>query len=175
MELILTEGCVCDSLTIDDKEARDCSNEELSGIIKKVLDKEKSKFNLIKLLGMVIEIFGEYSTDKIIIETDKYGLITIMEQDQDGADVITVGERNANDFAEEEQDGADVITVGERNVNDFAEEEIRDMIIAVISSRDDNADLIWALRGLVQILGRYKFCYHCDECGDNVVEYKMEI
>lgn len=154
MELILTEGCVCDSLTIDDKEARDCSNEELSGIIKKVLDKEKSKFNLIKLLGMVIEIFGEYSTDKIIIETDKYGLITIMEQ---------------------EQDGADVITVGERNVNDFAEEEIRDMIIAVISSRDDNADLIWALRGLVQILGRYKFCYHCDECGDNVVEYKMEI
>lgn len=154
MKIILTEGCICDSLTIDDKEARDYSNEELSGIIKKVLDKEKSKFNLIKLLGMVIEIFGEYSTDKIIIETDKYGLITIMEQDQDGADVITVGERN---------------------VNDFAEEEIRDMIIAVISSRDDNADLIWALRGLVQILGRYKFCYHCDECGDNVVEYKMEI
>lgn len=154
MELILTEGCVCDSLTIDDKEARDYSNEELSGIIKKVLDKEKSKFNLIKLLGMIIEIFGEYSTDKIIIETDKYGLITIMEQDQDGTDVITVGERN---------------------VNDFAEEEIRDMIIAIISSRDDNADLIWTLRGLIQNLGRYKFCYHCDECGDNVVEYKLKI
>ena len=154
MELILTEGCVCDSLTIDDKEVRDYSNEELSGIIKKVLDKEKSKFNLIKLLGMIIEIFGEYSTDKIIIETDKYGLITIMEQDQDGTDVITVGERN---------------------VNDFAEEEIRDMIIAIISSRDDNADLIWTLRGLIQNLGRYKFCYHCDECGDNVVEYKLKI
>lgn len=154
MELILTEGCICNSLTIDDKEARDYSNEELSGIIKKVLDKEKSKFNLIKLLGMIIEIFGEYSTDKIIIETDKYGLITIMEQDQDGTDVITVGERN---------------------VNDFAEEEIRDMIIAIISSRDDNADLIWTLRGLIQNLGRYKFCYHCDECGDNVVEYKLKI
>lgn len=154
MKIILTEGCVCGSLTIDGEEARDYSNKELVGIIKKVLDKEKSKFNLIKLLGMVVEIFGEYSTDKIIIETDKYGLITIMEQDQDGADVITVGERN---------------------VNDFAEEEIRDMIIAVISSRDDNADLIWTLRGLIQNLGRYKFCYHCDECGDNVVEYKLKI
>lgn len=154
MELILTEGCVCDSLTIDDKEARECSNEELKEIVKKVLDKEKSRYNLIKLLGMVIEIFGEYSTDKIIIETDKYGLITIMEQDQDGADVITVGERN---------------------VNGFAEEEIRDMIIAVINSRDDNADLIWTLRGLIQNFGEYKFCYHCDECGDNVVEYKLKI
>lgn len=154
MKIILTEGCVCASLTIDGEEARDYSNKELVGIIKKVLDKEKSKFNLIKLLGMVVEIFGEYSTDKIIIETDKYGLITIMEQGQDGADIITVGERN---------------------VNDFAEEEIRDMIIAVISSRDDNTDLIWTLRGLIQNLGRYKFCYHCDECGDNVVEYKLKI
>lgn len=78
MKIILTEGCVCGSLTIDGEEARDYSNKELVGIIKKVLDKEKSKFNLIKLLGMVIEIFGEYSTDKIIIQTDKYGLITIL-------------------------------------------------------------------------------------------------
>lgn len=154
MKIILTEGCVCDSLTIDDKEARECSNEELKEIVKKVLDKEKSKFNLIKLLGMIIEIFGEYSTDKSIIETDKYGLITIMEQDQDGADVITVGERDANDFTEE---------------------EIRDIILTIIDSMDESADVLWALRGLVQNLGKYKFCYHCDECGDNVVEYKLKI
>lgn len=154
MKIILTEGCVCDSLTIDDKEARDYSNKELVSIIKKVLDYEKSKFNLIKLLGMIVEIFGEYSTDESIIGTDKYGLIIITGQDQDGADVISVAERDANDFTEE---------------------EIRDMILAVINSRNDNADLIWALRGLIQILGRYKFCYHCDECGDNVVEYKLKI
>lgn len=150
MELILTEGCICGSLTIDGKEANDCSNKELVGIIKKVLEKEKSKFNLIKLLGMIIEIFGEYSTDESIIETDKYGTLT-------------------------QQDGTDIVTAGERDINGFTEEEIRDMIIAVISSRDDNADLIWALRGLIQNLGRYKFCYHCDECGDNVVEYKLKI
>ena len=154
MKIILTEGCVCGSLTINDKEARDYSNKELSDIIKKVLDKEKSKFNLIRLLGMVVEIFDDGSTDDCAVKTDKYGLIAITEQDQDGVDVITVGERDANDF-----------TV----------DEIRDMIIAVINSRGDNEDLIWTLRGLVQNLGEYKFCYHCDECGDSVVEYKLKL
>ena len=40
---------------------------------------------------------------------------------------------------------------------------------------DDNADLIWALRELIQNLGRYKFCYYCDDCGDNVSEYKLNV
>lgn len=150
MKIILTEGCVCDSLTIDDKEVREYSNEELKEIIKKVLDKEKSKFNLIKFLGMIVEIFGEYSTDECLIKTAKYGILT-------------------------KQDDADVITVEEKDANDFTDEEIRDIILTVINSRNDNADLIWALRELIQILGRYKFCYHCDECGDNVGEYKLNV
>lgn len=150
MKIILTEGCVCGSLTINDKEARDYSNKELSDIIKKVLDKEKSKFNLIKLLGIIVEIFGKYFTDKCLIKTAKYGTLT-------------------------KQDDADVITVEEKDANDFTEEEIRDIILTVINNRNDNGELIWALRGLIQNLGRYKFCYHCDECGDNVVEYKLKI
>ena len=154
VEIILTEGCVCDSLIIDGKEATDYSDKELNAIIKQVLEEEKSKFNLIRLLGMVVEIFDDGSTDDCAVKTDKYGLIAITEQDQDGVDVITVGERNANDF-----------TV----------DEIRNMIIAVINSRGDNEDLIWTLQGLVQNLGEYKFCYHCDECGDNVVEYKLKL
>ena len=150
MKIILTEGCVCDSLTIDDKEVMEYSNEELKEIIKKVLDKEKSKFNLIKLLGIIVEIFGEYSTDECLIKTVKYGTLT-------------------------KRDDNDAITVGKRNINNFTEEEIRDMILTVINMEDDNADLIWALRELIQNLGRYKFCYHCDECGDNVVEYKLNV
>ena len=150
MKIILTEGCVCDSLTIDDKEAMDYSNKELSDIIKKVLDKEKSKFNLIKLLGVVIETFSGYFTDESIIKTDKYGLLV-------------------------KRDNNDAITVGKRNINNFTEEEIRDMILIIINKEDDNADLIWALRELIQNLGRYKFCYHCDDCGDNVVEYKLNV
>ena len=150
MKIILTEGCVCDSLTIDDKEVREYSNEELKEIIKKVLDKEKSKFNLIKFLGAIIEAFSGYFIDKSIIKTNKYGLLM-------------------------KQDDNDAITVGKRNINNFTEEEIRDMILTVINMEDDNADLIWALRELIQNLGRYKFCYHCDDCGDNVVEYKLNV
>lgn len=150
MKIILTEGCVCGSLTINDKEARDYSNKELSDIIKKVLDKEKSKFNLIKLLGAAIEAFSGYFIDKSIIKTDKYGLLV-------------------------KRDDNDVITVGKRNINNFTEEEIRDMILTVINREDDNADLICALRECIQNLGRYKFCYHCDECGDNVVKYKLNV
>ena len=150
MKIILTEGCVCDSLTIDDKEVMEYSNEELKEIIKKVLDKEKSKFNLIKLLGVVIETFSGYFTDESIIKTNKYGLLV-------------------------KRDDNDIITVGKRNINNFTEEEIRDMILTVINMENDNADLICAFREFIQILGRYKFCYHCDECGDNVVEYKLEV
>lgn len=150
MKIILTEGRVCNSLTIDDKEVREYSNEELKEIIKKVLDKEKSKFNLIKLLGAAIEAFSGYFTDESIIKTDKYGLLV-------------------------KQDNNDVITVEKRNINNFTKEEIRDMILTVINMEDDNADLIWALRELIQNLGRYKFCYHCGDCGDNVVKYELEV
>ena len=150
MKIILTEGCVCDSLTIDDKEVREYSNEELKEIIKKVLDKEKSKFNLIKFLGAAIEAFSGYFIDKSIIKTNKYGLLVKLDDN-------------------------DAITVGKRNINNFTEEEIRDMILTVINMEDDNADLIWALRELIENFGRYKFCYHCDECGDNVVEYKLNV
>lgn len=150
MKILLIEGCVCNSLTIDDKEATEYSNEELKEIVKKVLDKEKSKFNLIKLLGIVIEIFSGYFIDKSIIKTAKYGLLV-------------------------KRDDNDVITVGKRNINNFTEEEIRDMILTIINMEDDNVDLICALRELIQNLGKYKFCYHCDECGDNVVEYKLNV
>ena len=63
VQIILTEGCVCDSLIIDGKEASDYSGKELNAIIKQVLEEEKSKFNLIRLLGMVVEIFDDGSTD----------------------------------------------------------------------------------------------------------------
>lgn len=150
MNIVLTTGCVCDSLMIDDKEARDYSNDELKEIIKKVLELEKGKANLINLLNDVVETFGECSMDECMAKTDKYGIILATEQDD-----------------------KDVITIGGKNANRFTKEEIRDVIINVVNADNDNADLIWALRGFIPNFGEYKFCYHCDECGDNVVEYKL--
>lgn len=84
MKIVLTEGCICDSLMIDDKGAREYSNDELKDIIKKILTLEKSKFNLIKLLGQVVEIFDdEWYTDNIKVNTVKYGLIELESFDID--------------------------------------------------------------------------------------------
>ena len=105
---------------------------------------------MIKLLGVTIEAFSGYFIDKSIIKTNKYGLLV-------------------------KRDDNNAITVGKRNINNFTEEEIRDMILTIINMEDDNADLIWALREFVQNLGRYKFYYCCDDCGDNVVEYKLNV
>ena len=153
MKLLLTEGCICDSLVIDDKEAKEYSDEELRSIIKKVLELEKSKTNLINLLNDVVDIFGECSTGTSIVKTDKYGLILATDQNEE----------------------IDVITIDGKNVNRFNRAEIRDIIISAVNSNNDNIDLIRALRLFVQNFGEYKFCYHCDECGDNVVEYKLTI
>ena len=149
MEIILTEGCICDSLKIDGKESSECTSEELFSAIRKILYKESSKFNLIKFLDLVIDIFCDYAS--FIGDSCKYGRFLIsFDENYD-------------------------IIVNNKCINDFNEDEIRDIIIEIINSGKNKANLVWTLRGLVQIYGKYKFCYHCDECGDDVIEYKLKI
>ena len=149
MEIILTEGCICDSLKIDGKESSECTSEELFSAIRKILYKESSKFNLIKFLDLVIDIFCDYAS--FIGDSCKYGRFLIsFDENYD-------------------------IIVNNKCINDFNKDEIRDIIIEIINSGKNKANLVWTLRGLVQIYGKYKFCYHCDECGDDVVEYKLKI
>lgn len=149
MKIILTEGCICDSLEIDGKESSECTSEELISAIRKILYNESSKFNLIKFLDQVIDIFSDYAS--FVGDSCKYGRFLIS-------------------FDENED-----IIVNNKYIKDFNVDEIRDIIIEIINSGKDPANLIWTLRGLVQNYGKYKFCYHCDECGDNVVEYKLKI
>ena len=149
MEIILTEGCICDSLKIDGKESSECTSEELFSAIRKILYKESSKFNLIKFLDLVIDIFCDYAS--FIGDSCKYGRFLIsFDENYD-------------------------IIVNNKCINDFNKDEIRDIIIEIINSGKNKSNLVWTLRGLVQIYGKYKFCYHCDECGDDVVEYKLKI
>ena len=149
MEIILTEGCICDSLKIDGKESSECTSEELFSAIRKILYKESSKFNLIKFLDLVIDIFCDYAS--FIGDSCKYGRFLIsFDENYD-------------------------IIVNNKCINDFNKDEIRDIIIEIINSGKNKANLVWTLRGLVQIYGKYKFCYHCDECGDDVVEYKLKL
>ena len=149
MEIILTEGCICDSLVIDGKESSECTLEELLSVIRKILYKESSKFNLISFLDQIIDIFSDYAS--FVGNSCKYGRFLIsFDENYD-------------------------IIVNNKYIKDFNEDEIRDIIIEIINSGKNQSNLVWTLRGLVQIYGKYKFCYHCDECGDDVVEYKLKI
>ena len=149
MEIILTEGCICDSLIIDGKESSECASEELLSVIRKILYNESSKFNLISFLDQVIDIFSDYAS--FVGNSCRYGRFLIsFDENYD-------------------------IIVNNKCVKDFNEDEIRDIIIEIINSGKNQANLVWTLRGLVQIYGKYKYCYHCDECGDDVVEYKLKI
>lgn len=149
MEIILTEGCIWDSLIIDGKESSECTSEELISTIRKILYNESNKFNLINFLDLVIDIFCDYAS--FTEDSYKYGHFLIS-------------------FDENED-----IIVNDKHIKDFNENEIRDVIIEIINSGKNKANLVWTIRGLVQNYGKYKFCYHCEECGDDVVEYKLKI
>ena len=106
-------------------------------------------FNLIKFLDLVIDIFCDYAS--FIGDSCKYGRFLIsFDENYD-------------------------IIVNNKCINDFNEDEIRDIIIEIINSGKNQANLVWTLRGLVQGYGKYKFCYHCDEFGDDVVKYKLKL
>lgn len=149
MEIILTEGCICNSFVIDGKESSEYTSEELISVIRKILYNESNKSNLINFLDLVIDIFCDYAS--FTEDSCKYGRFLISFDENEG------------------------IIVNNKYINNFNEDKIRDVIIEIINSGKNKANLVWALRGLVQNYGKYKFCYHCDECGDDVVEYKLKI
>ena len=105
MEIILTEGCICDSLKIDGKESSECTSEELISVIRKILYNESSKFNLIEFLDLVIDIFCDYAS--FIGDSCKYGRFLIsFDENYD-------------------------IIVNNKCINDFNKDEIRDIIIEI--------------------------------------------
>ena len=149
MEIMLTEGCICNSLVIDGKESSEYTSEELISVIRKILYNESNKSNLINFLDLVIDIFCDYAS--FTEDSCKYGRFLIS-------------------FDENED-----IIVNNKYINNFKEDEIRYIIIEIINSGKNKANLVWTIKGLVQNYGKYKFCYHCYECGDDVVEYKLKI
>ena len=93
IEITLTEGCICDSLKIDGKESSECTSEELFSAIRKILYKESSKFNLIKFLDLVIDIFCDYAL--FIGDSCRYGRFLIsFDENYD----IIINNKFINDF-----------------------------------------------------------------------------
>lgn len=170
MEIILTEGCICDSLTINGIDVNLYTDEMLKVLIDEILNKETNKELLLRHLTTIIDISGEY------IENSHCVNCTFFECPSCEYNISSNVMTTYKGLIKVVTDSSDncIITVEGKDINNFSIDEIRNIIISMVAA-STNACLLWVLRDLVKFYGLYKFCYHCEECGDNVVEYKLKI
>lgn len=72
----------------------------------------------------------------------------------------------------------DGITINDKDINDFEQEDLKEYAVHMVSqlvNELDKDDIIDLIRDIVDRFGEYKYLYHCEQCGDDVVEYKIEI
>ena len=67
------------------------------------------------------------------------------------------------------------LTVDGRLFNDFSLEEQKAIIHKVIDSATDSSSLQSMLVEYVETAGEYEYLYTCEECGDSVCEWALEI
>lgn len=74
----------------------------------------------------------------------------------------------------------DGLTIDNNNPDDYSIEQKLDILSkvykkAVEEGLADDSDITSLLYEAVTRFGDSKFAYHCDECGDDVYDYKMKI
>ncbi len=169
MKILLTEGCVVGSLLIDDVPANELQANKLKNIVFTVINNIMSnKVNLIEMVDYLMTDtdiptspyeydmgYGERSCTEYMINSQRFGVILLKESFYEDAFSLTI-------------DGKDI--------SGMSEDDIREVIKNIIEENVvESTSLIWILTDLTRSFGRYKFCYHCDECGDNVFEYELEV
>ena len=169
MKILLTEGCVVGSLLIDDVPANELQVNKLKNIIFTVINNTISnKADLIEMVDYLMTdtdistSSAEYDMEyderpytEYMINSQRFGVILLKESFYEDAFSLTI-------------DGKDI--------SGMSEDDIREVIKNIIEENVvESTSLIWILTDLTRSFGRYKFCYHCDECGDNVFEYELEV
>lgn len=168
MKILLTEGCVVGSLLIDDVPANELQVNKLKNIVFTVIDNIISnKANLIEMVDYLMtdtdisassdEYYMEYSErpyTEYTINSQRFGVILLKES-----------------FFEDAS-----LTIDGKDISEMSEDDIREVVKNIIEENVvESTSLIRILTDLTMSFGRYKFCYHCDECGDNVFEYELEV
>lgn len=168
MKILLTEGCVVGSLLIDDVPANELQVNELENIVFTVIDNIISnKANLIEMVDYLMTDtdisassdeyymeYGERPYTEYMINSQQFGVILLKES-----------------FFEDAS-----LTIDGKDISEMSEDDIREVIKNIIEENVvESTSLIRILTDLTSSFGRYKFCYHCDECGDNVFEYELEV
>ena len=74
------------------------------------------------------------------------------------------------------------LSIGGESPEDMTLDEVKDAfrgmtdkIIETSKTKEDKDKLVQAMMDLLQSHGKYKYLYHCEQCGDSVVEYTMSI
>lgn len=69
------------------------------------------------------------------------------------------------------------ITVDDKNINELNDEEKNAVIdkIAEFFKKRGACELASFLTDITQMYGEYEYLYHCDQCGDDVYEYKIDL
>lgn len=60
------------------------------------------------------------------------------------------------------------------NMSDMTPQEKKDILKKIIDTIDDSM-VESEIFSIVQSCGEYEYLYHCEECGDDVCEWTMEI
>lgn len=62
-----------------------------------------------------------------------------------------------------------------KDIDDLSIEEIKNVFKKVIDATMNEDTLRQRLMDFVETAGEYEFQYHCDQCGDDVYDYIMEV
>lgn len=168
MKILLTEGCVVGSLLIDDVPANELQANKLKNIVFTIINNIISnKANLIEMVDYLMTdtdistSSAEYDMEyderpytEYMINSQRFGVILLKES-----------------FFEDAS-----LTIDGKDASEMSEDDIREVIKNIIEENVvESTSLIRILTDLTRSFGRYKFCYHCNECGDNVFEYELEV
>lgn len=67
-------------------------------------------------------------------------------------------------------------TIDGKSIEDYSKEDLKNIFLNIFNnhdfSKEEYADI---LTELLEISGSYNYCYTCEECGDAVVDYKLNI
>ena len=67
------------------------------------------------------------------------------------------------------------LTVDDRRFDDLSLEEQKAIMHKIIDSAQDSSSLQDMLIEYVETTGEYEYLYTCEECGDSVYEWTLEI
>ena len=66
-------------------------------------------------------------------------------------------------------------TINGKDLSEFSDEDAKVYLEYLVRTVDDREYMNDLIREIVKNTGKYKHLYHCDECGDDVVEYSLNV